>query len=136
MDFVTRDKDNLIQVSGDLTIGENEEPKELSNISNVCLIDESPIIISEFEKDNKRFKFHKQIQLLPHIDDTKQLYQLEYLDLGLDIVVFTRSELEDEIKEQISLLWYEYAEEDNKNLTNDAISLKNKLHSIMKVEDL
>lgn len=136
LEFAAEDKDNLLQVSGDLTIGENEEPRELSNISNVCLIDVSPIVISEFEKDNKRFKFNKQIQLLPHIDDTKQLYQLEYPDLGLDISVFTRSELEDEIKEQISLLWYEYAEEDDKNLTNDAISLKNKILSMMEVEDL
>lgn len=134
--LAAEDKDRLLQISGDLTVNENDEPKELSNISSVNFMDESPVEISEFNKSNKRFYFKQPIRLVPHLDESKQLYLLEYPKLGLDISVFTRAELKDEIEEQLVFLWEEYAQESDDKLTTLAVELKNNINLLMDVEEL
>ena len=134
--LAAEDKDRLLQISGDLILDKNDEPKKLSNISSVNSMDETPIEISYFERENKRFSFREPVRFVPHLDESKQLYILEYPKLGVDISVYTREDLKEEIEDQIVFLWEEYAKEDDDKLTVSAIELKRNINSFLTVEEL
>ena len=134
--LAAEDKDKLLQVCGNLILNDKDEPKMLSDLASIAFIDESPIEITSFERNNKRYSFKEPIQFKPCLDDSKQLYLLEYPELGIDIAVYTRAELKTEIEEQIVFLWEEYAEEDDEKLTSSALELKRSIKSILTVEDL
>lgn len=134
--LAAEDKDRLLQVCGDLILNDKDEPKELSNLTSVAFVDESPIEISNFRRGNKRYSFNAPIEFKPCLDNSKQLYLLEYPQLGIDVAVYTRAELKSEIEEQIVFLWEEYANEEDEKLTSSALELKRNIKSILTVKDL
>lgn len=134
--LAAEDKDKLLQVCGNLILNNKDEPKILSDLVSITFIDESPIEIVSFERDSKRYSFKEPIQFKPCLDDSKQLYLLEYPQLGIDIAVYTRAELKSEIEEQIVFLWEEYAKEADEKLTSSALELKRSIKSILTVEEL
>lgn len=134
--LAAEDKDKLLQVCGDLILNDKDEPKKLSDLASIAFIDESPIEIAAFQRDNKRYSFKEPILFKPCLDDSKQLYLLEYPQLGIDIAVYTRAELKSEIEEQIVFLWEEYANEDDEKLTASALELKRNIKSVLTVEEL
>lgn len=97
--------------------------------SGLSIVDKKTRVV---ELGNVRFKgrtfhFKKQMELHPTLDETGELLCLEYERLGIHVFAETREELLAELAEQICMLWDEYACEDDKNLTDAAIQLKNNL---------
>lgn len=134
--FAAEDKKRLLKISGDLSLDKNDEPSEMSNISSIDIVDLTPIVLKSFTRNSREFSFENPLVLNPHLDDSEQLYILVYPEIGLDIAVFTREELEDEIETHIEFLWDEYAREDDKNLTDSAIKLKRNILSILSVKNI
>jgi hypothetical protein len=61
------------------------------------------------------------------LSESEQLICLEYPDWDLDVFAVTRLELFDELKEQILMLWTEYAKEGDPVLSEPARALKGRL---------
>jgi hypothetical protein len=103
----------------------------LKSLANMKLIkletDLSTIELSYIDWNGKKLHFKNCLILTPKLDDTKQLYTIDYPKLGLTTFAHTRQELIEDIKSDIVYLWEEYALASNDELTKDAKLLKNKL---------
>ncbi len=90
-----------------------------------------PFCITEFIYDGRELRFKKPLYLTPKHDETKVSLCLQYEQLGIDVFASTREELQNEINEQLAVLWKEYALEDETNLSPAAIKLKKHLLSVI-----
>ena len=70
--------------------------------------------------------------MTPDLDETQQLYCLEYNKLGIDVYAYTRDQLDLELREQIAFLWDSYVMADDEELTVAAQQLKNDLLAAIK----
>ena len=73
--------------------------------------------------------FKNDLILTPTLDDSEQLYTINYPELGLELFAYTRQEITCDVKSDIVYLWEEYAKAEDDTLTEDAIILKKKLIS-------
>lgn len=117
----------LIQVTGDVILDDNEQPKKIINVESIVEIDLSSFYLQIIEFSGRFFKFDQPLELTPDLDETQQLYCLEYADLGIDVYAYTRDQLDLELREQIAFLWDSYALADDAELTVSALQLKNNL---------
>jgi hypothetical protein len=72
------------------------------------------------------------LELTPDLDETQQLYCLDYPVLGINVYAYTRDQLDLELREQIAFLWDSYAMADDAELTESALRLKRNLLAILK----
>ena len=121
----------LVQVIGKVILDENEQPKKITDVISIQDIDLTPIELDDIIYNNKtKLHFKKSIVLTPTLDDTKQLYTINYPEIGLNAFAYTRQEIMDDIKSDIIYLWEEYVKSDDK-LSEDAEILKNNLKDII-----
>jgi hypothetical protein len=110
----------------------------LKGLANMKLIkletDLSTIELDWVDWNGKKLHFKNHLILTPKLDDTKQLYTIDYPEFGLTTFAYTRQELIEEIKSDIAYLWEEYALASNDELTKDAKQLKNKLLEAIEVK--
>ena len=71
----------------------------------------------------------KPLKLMPELDESQQYLCLRDDRLGIDVFAMDRKKLHDELLEQLSVLWKEYALEPDDALSSDALALKNHLNS-------
>jgi len=117
----------LIQVTGEVIMDENDLPKKIINVGNIEEVDLTPFYLQSIEYNGRIFEFLKPLQLTPELDETQQLYCLEEQDLGIDVYAYTRDQLDVELKEQIAFLWDDYAQAPDEELADAAIRLKQNL---------
>lgn len=122
----------LIQVTGDIILDDNEQPKKIVNVESIVEIDLSPFYLKSIHYSGRTFTFTKPLELTPDLDETQQLYCLEYNKLGIDVYAYTRDQLDLELREQIAFLWDSYAMADDEELTAAAQQLKNDLLAAIK----
>ncbi|GBU24462.1 hypothetical protein R83H12_01092 [Fibrobacteria bacterium R8-3-H12] len=94
----------------------------------------STIELDYIDWNGKKLHFKNYLVLTPKLDDTKQLYTIDYPKLGLIAFAYTRQELIEDIKSDIVYLWEEYALASNNELTEDAKQLKNELLELIEVK--
>jgi hypothetical protein len=94
------------------------------DIMNVNL---SAFQLSEFRYTGRTLRFRRPVELIPSLDDSRQVLYLECERLGIDVHASTREELDLLLWEEIDVLWRNYALEDARNLTPDAQQLKRNL---------
>lgn len=126
-DMLIDNRRQLLQITGDVTLDDDNYPRKISDVINIQEIDLSPILLSEISYGDLTLRFKNPVHLIPELDETEQLYKVSFQDLCIDINEYTRIDLENAVSEHIVFLWNEYAKEKNENLTNEAIILKNKL---------
>jgi hypothetical protein len=96
------------------------------------IFDLSPFYLQSFEHSGRKFSFINPLKLTPDRNETKQLYCLEYADLGIDVFACTRDQLDLELREQIAFLWDNFALADDTELTKSALQLKDNLLNTLK----
>lgn len=126
-DMLIENRRQLIQIIGDVTLDDNDIPKKISDVISIQDVDLSPIPLDIIHSNNVALKFKSPLHLEPKLDETEQLYCVTFPELNIDVYEYTREDLENALSEQIVFLWNEYAKEADDNLTEKAISLKNKL---------
>ncbi len=118
---------DLIQVTGRVLMDEEQHPKKIVEVEAIEDLDLTSFAISEVNWGSGILRFHEALAIKPSLDESEQLLQVEYPDLGIDAFAPTRTELYEEILDQIRMLWIEYAEETDENLSAPALNLKHRL---------
>jgi len=121
-----------------ISILKDEVMDILKSLANLKLIkletDLSTIELNYIDWNGKKLHFKNDLILTPKLDDTKQLYTIDYPKLGLTTFAHTRQELIEDIKSDIAYLWEEYALAADNELTEDARLLKNELLGLIEVK--
>ena len=89
------------------------------------LWDLSPITVYEVKlySDRRRLVPHKPVVLIPTTSSSGRLIEVR-LDPYLDCFALTRDDLVKQVYDEISLVWTEYAEAEDQDLTKEAVDLK------------
>jgi hypothetical protein len=117
----------LIQITGEIILDDNDQPKKIVNVESIAEVDLSPFYLQSIEYAGRAFEFIKPLELTPELDETQQLYCLENPELGIDVYAYTRDQLDVELKEQLAFLWDTYALAADGELTGAAIAVKQNL---------
>jgi hypothetical protein len=115
---------DLIQVTGRVVVDEENHPKKIVDVEAIRELDLSPFVLREVEVPGLRIKFRKPLVVEPRLSESQQLICLEHEPLGIDVFAPTRAEVFEELKEQLVMLWREYAEEEDAALSEPARRLK------------
>ncbi|NJM13867.1 MAG: hypothetical protein HC889_20295 [Synechococcaceae cyanobacterium SM1_2_3] len=99
-------------------------PKRIDEGKQIRDIDLSPFMLSTIEGRGFRLRFRNRICLLPVLTDDEQFLCLEYAPWSLDVFAPTRAELFAELKEQMLMLWREYARKQDELLSEPAQPVK------------
>ena len=84
----------------------------------------APIVITEFAPG---VALRQPLRLEPFLSDDEQLLRLQHPELDIDVFAPTRTELLNELREQLAMLWSEYAREEDAALSTAARQLKQTL---------
>jgi hypothetical protein len=117
---------DLIQVTGQIVEAEDGHPRRMVEVSRIEDLDLSPFVVTEFVPG---VTLRQPFRLEPFLSDDEQLLRLEHRELDIDVFAPTRSELLSELREQLAMLWHEYASEDDDALSSAARQLKQSLVS-------
>ena len=102
--------------------------KQIIAVESIEPIDLSDFVIDSFPYGDNTIKFRTPLILAPFLNESKQLMCLENDTLGINVFAFTREQLLEELQEQLSALWFEYAIAEDEKLTPKALQLKRNLH--------
>ena len=80
-----------------------------------------------FQGETFRFKEPLEFERERHTMSRGTLWVYENEHLGIDICAESMEMLKDELAEEVSVLWWEYAQESDERLTDSAIELKRRL---------
>jgi len=120
---------DLIQVTGRVIMDEENHPKKIVEVEQVRDLDLSPFILSEITSQGFDLKPKQTLKLQPMLSESEQLICIQNDDWGLDVFASTRSELFEELKEQLVMLWLEYGREEAELLSPPAQKVKQQLQS-------
>lgn len=114
----------LMQVTGQVVDAEDGHPRQIVEVSQIEELDLSPFVVTEFTPEAP---LKEPLRLEPFLSDDEQLLRLEHAELDIDVFAPTRGELLNELREQLAMLWMEFAEEADENLSEPAVQLKSRL---------
>src|SRR5437660_11648344 len=100
---------DLIQVTGRVIMDETNHPKKIVDVEQIRELDLSPFVIDVIQFDSRILKPRQPLKLSPFLNESQQLICVEYEPFDIDVFAPTRRELFDELKEQIVMLWSEFA---------------------------
>jgi hypothetical protein len=129
-DMLLENRRELVQITGNVTLNENDEPKEITDVVSIQGVDLSMFEIDCVNHNDKRLRFKNPLKLTPVLDSSEQLYTVSYPKLYLEAFAYTRQEVIDDVKSTISCFWDEYVLT-KEPLSEDAISLKQNLIDMM-----
>lgn len=114
----------LIQVTGRVVADDEGHPCKIVDVEEIREIDLSPFVVSEIAVGELHLVTHAPVSLTPTLTESEQLLCLEHAPWDLDVFAATRQELAAELREQIAMLWTEYAQEEDDMLAEPARRLK------------
>lgn len=120
----------LVQVTGTVILDNADEIKQIVDVESILSVDLSEFVIENIPFNDGVLKLKAPLILKPFLNESKQLLCIEHNELGINVFAFTREKLLEELQEQISALWLEYAIEDEAKLTPAAIDLKKHLRAV------
>lgn len=123
-DLLYERRRGLIQVTGRVLIGENGEPKQIIDVTDIDAVDMAPFVITKIEHGPLRLAARSPLVLEPSLDDGKQLMCVEDEKLGISTFAQTREALIVELYEQVAMLWAEFAQANDSELDEPARELK------------
>jgi hypothetical protein len=125
-DTIIESRREPIQVTGRFVLDEDGNPKRLTDVTRIEPVDLSPIVVIGI--DDPGVKWREPLELTPSLDEESQQYLcVNDPSIGLDAFAQTRDLLFDEIREQLAMLWTEYACADDADLDDSALALKHEL---------
>lgn len=114
-----RNRRRVVQVRGDIRRDKNGAPVSVDNVDKIIEIDETPIEIREIVIDNVRYRAAPPLRFEVKFDSQDCLYDLQG-DFGILVHAATRDDLEDMLRDNLDMLWVEYAQEDPEKLARSA----------------
>lgn len=118
---------DLIQVTGQVVEAEDGHPRRIVEVSRIEDLDLSPFVVTEFVPG---VALREALRLEPFLSDDEQLLRLQDAELDIDVFAPTRAELFAELREQLAMLWNEYATEEDDALSAASRQLKQTLVAI------
>lgn len=118
---------DLIQVTGQVVLDDQGQPKEIVAVDQIWDLDLSPLSLSEMNVRGMHLRARQPLELAPALSEDEQLVCLAYEPWSLDVFAPTRKELLVEAKEQLFVLWQEYAQASDDVLSEPAQRVKRKL---------
>jgi len=129
-DSIVDSRKDPIQVTGRFVLDDDGMPIRLTDVTRVEPVDLSPIVLTGLDSPNLSMK--RPMELVPTLDDDSQQFLcVSNAAIRLDAFAPTRDALFDEVKEQLAMLWKEYAEADDDALDDEAQRVKRALHDLM-----
>lgn len=113
-----------IQVTGLVELDEHDLPIRLSDVFDIQNVDLSPVVLDSVSHGTRRLRFTGgpvTFEVTP--DETGELLVIEQPDLGVHVFAATREALLADLYEDLVMLWTEYAEAEDADLTDDAADL-------------
>jgi len=120
---------DLIQVTGQVEDADDGHPRRIVEVSRIEELDLSPFVVTEFFDG---VPLTVPLRLDPVLSEDHQLLRLLDENLDIDVFAATRSELLNELRGQLALLWQEYAQEQDAALSAPAQALKHRLLTLVK----
>lgn len=117
----------LVQVIGMVEVDAGDHPVRVVEVIDIRPVDLEPIPVPVFTVENVAFRPIADRQLQPQLDETSQIFLLEDRDLGIDLAEETRADMEDALRHLLPILWTDYAQAPDAELTEDARELKRRL---------
>jgi hypothetical protein len=130
-DMLFENRRQLVQIIGVVTLDDNEQLKKITDVISIQEIDLSPIDFNDIDYKEKKLHFKNNLILTPTLDNSEQLYTINYPELGLELFAYTRQEITNDVKSEIVYLWDEYVKAEDDTLTQDAKFLKKKLLGVI-----
>ena len=91
-------------------------------------LDLTPLELREVEFQGLRLRFRQTMLLQPKlVEDNPQFLAIEDAELGLDVFAGTIEELVEELSEDLTVLWLNYAKAADSDLTPQALEMKHRL---------
>jgi hypothetical protein len=118
---------DLIQVTGRVLMDDDSHPKRIDEVEQIRDLDLSPFVLREIEGRDVCLRPRSTFSFLPALTDDEQFLCLEHAPWSLDVFAATRAELFAELKEQMLMLWMEYARERDDALSEPAKRIKRQL---------
>jgi len=112
---------DLIQVTGQVEDADDGHPKRIVEVSRIEELDLSPFVVNELVAG---VALAQPLRLDPFLSDDQQLLRLQDENLDIDVFAHTRGELLQELRDQLAMLWEEYAQEQDEALSEPARALK------------
>lgn len=128
-DVIIQNLKGFIQVTGTVQLDSNGHPNKIVDVFEIEELDLSPARFTKISADKVVLSLKEPIEITPYFED--QAVVFEYPKLNIISSGATRDEAVTELQSDIYWLWKEYVEEDDDNLTNDAIELKKYLKDIV-----
>jgi len=125
-DTIVESRREPIQVTGRFVLDDDGNPLRLTDVTRIEPVDLSPIAIVEI--DDLGVRWRVPLELTPSLDEESQQYLcVSDPPIGLNAFAQTRELLFDEVHEQLSMLWREYACAADADLDDGAVALKREL---------
>ena len=118
---------DLIQVVGMVEVDDNGRPKRITDVQEVHAVDKSDIDVLEVLPDYLKSISLNNMQAHVSLSDDNQTYFASIEDLGIESAAYTRDDLIEGLRAEIDFLWKQIAMEDDNDLTEQAIAVKNNL---------
>lgn len=118
---------DLIQVTGQVVLDDQGQPKEIVAVDQIWDLDLSPLSLSEVSVRGVKLRARQTLELAPVLSEDEQLVCLAHEPWSLDVFAPTRTELLVETREQLFMLWQEYAQASDNVLSEPARQVKRKL---------
>lgn len=135
-EMLLENRRELVQVTGVVTLDGLDNPQRMTDVNLISYLDLTPFEISQFEIYDEIFQFKQATSLDITLDESEQLLVIEDEAISLNVFAQTREELWEDLKEQIWILWHEYALGDDDELSPFALKLKERLLSFVEVHTL
>lgn len=133
-ELLLENRRQMIQVTGRVIVDGNDQPAKIIEVESISELDLSPFYLSVFQYPDRSLVLTTPTRVEPQMDETGQLICIENEDLGISVFARTREALLDELKEEIEILWCEYAKEKDEMLTDKALRLKKNLLANLREE--
>lgn len=131
-DVLLENRRSLIQVTGRVLRGEDEEVKKMFDLESIGPLDLSPLEITEVEHRGVRLRLREPLHLQPRLSvENPRFVTIEETRLGLDAFAGTMSELVDGVAESLVVGWRNHALAPDEELSPKALELKHNLLAAM-----
>jgi hypothetical protein len=118
---------DLIQVTGQVHMDDNNQPREIVAVDQIWDLDLSPFSLSDVDVHEFHLHARRIVELVPILSEDEQLLCMGHEPWSLDVFAATRAELLVEVKNQLLMLWKEYAKAPDESLSVPALRVKRQL---------